>query len=81
MLMGIPVIGADSSAVSELISDGLNGLLFKSGNCSDLAEKIQLCKDDNLIETLNQTLCSEKEKIVFSLDAYFEQLFHIYRKL
>ena len=41
MLAGKPVIGARSGATSELIVDGVNGLLYKCGDPEDLAEKIK----------------------------------------
>ena len=41
MLCGKPIIGAQSGATPELVKDGFNGLLYKSGNHQDLAEKIK----------------------------------------
>ena len=35
-----PFIGANVDGIGELISDGVNGLLFKSGDENELAEKI-----------------------------------------
>ncbi len=36
-----PFIGANVDGIGELINDGVNGLLFKSGNEHELAEKIK----------------------------------------
>ncbi len=41
MLAGKPVIGARCGATAELIRDGVNGLLYESGNSADLASKIK----------------------------------------
>lgn len=41
MLLGKPVIGADSGGTAELIQDGFNGLLFVPGDAADLAVKIR----------------------------------------
>lgn len=41
MLSGTPVIGARSGATPELIREGINGLLYESGNHIDLAERIR----------------------------------------
>lgn len=41
MLSSNPVIGADSGATPELITDGENGFLFQSGNADALAEKMR----------------------------------------
>ncbi len=40
MKFGVPVIGADSAGTAELIQHGVNGLLFRTGDANDLAEKI-----------------------------------------
>lgn len=50
---GKPVIGADIGGIPELIDHGADGLIFKSGNSVDLAEKIETMlyySDDKLIE-------------------------------
>jgi L-malate glycosyltransferase len=39
-----PFIGANVDGIGELINDGVNGLLFKSGNEIELAEKISFFK-------------------------------------
>jgi glycosyltransferase involved in cell wall biosynthesis len=41
MLAGVPVVGANSGATAELIKDGTTGLLYRSGDPQDLAEKIR----------------------------------------
>lgn len=38
---GVPVIASDHGGLAELVSDGVNGLLFRPGDAADLAEKIQ----------------------------------------
>lgn len=38
--LGKPVIGSKIGGISELIEDGVTGLLFEPGNAEDLAEKI-----------------------------------------
>lgn len=47
MSHGLPVIASDLPANAEIITDGENGLLFKSGDAVDLALKInEFFKDD-----------------------------------
>ena len=41
-----PVIASDFSGISEVVSDGANGLLFEPGNTKELAEKISLIIED-----------------------------------
>ena len=38
---GVPVIASRLGAMSEIVSDGYNGLLFEPGNAIDLADKLQ----------------------------------------
>ena len=41
-----PFIGAAVDSIAELIKDGYNGLLFKSGNETELAEKISKFREN-----------------------------------
>jgi glycosyltransferase involved in cell wall biosynthesis len=42
-----PFIGSNIEGISELIKNDENGLLFESGNASDLAEKIKMMKNND----------------------------------
>lgn len=46
MAAGIPVVGAAGGATLELISDGLNGLLYGSGAYLELADKIEFLAEN-----------------------------------
>lgn len=46
MLGGMPVIGSNSGANPELISDGIDGVLFENGNYKDLAAKMEIFLTD-----------------------------------
>ncbi|MBU3589081.1 glycosyltransferase family 4 protein [Polynucleobacter sp. 80A-SIGWE] len=47
----VPVIAPDLVGVKEFITDGINGLLFKAGDISDLARKIdQIIPDDQYLK-------------------------------
>lgn len=51
--LGTVVLGADIGGLPELIVDGENGLLFKSGDVNDLIKKIKLLwSDDELLNKL-----------------------------
>jgi glycosyltransferase involved in cell wall biosynthesis len=45
LAMGVPAIIADTSAARDFVTDGENGLLFRSGDAADLAAKIALLRD------------------------------------
>ena len=75
-MYGTPVLGADIGGIPELISDGVSGELFESGNISDLKEKIILFwYNDVLID--NYTLNCSKSKFA-NIDKYCEILLDIY---
>ena len=46
MKAGKPVVGADTGATPELISNGVTGFTFAMGNCEDLARKIEILYHD-----------------------------------
>ncbi|UZD23874.1 glycosyltransferase family 4 protein [Algoriphagus halophytocola] len=54
MSYGIPVIASDLLANQEVIEDGKNGILFKSQDSFDLANKVNsLFTDENIIEHIS----------------------------
>lgn len=67
MAYGLPVIASDIVTIPELIEDGENGLLFKSNDEHNLAEKIRELGGD--VELQNKFVCNAKSRIEqFSLD-------------
>ena len=73
---GLPVIGADAEAIPELIKNGKNGFLFKSGKPKQAADQVeQVLKDENLRKSLSkntvkyvkphsiESVCTEWERI------------------
>jgi glycosyltransferase involved in cell wall biosynthesis len=46
MACGKPIIAFDIPSMREIIADGKNGILAKSGDCRDLSEKIRLVLSD-----------------------------------
>jgi glycosyltransferase involved in cell wall biosynthesis len=46
---GLPVIASRSGGLADVIIDGYNGLLFKPGNCKELASAIRRLIDDPLL--------------------------------
>ena len=51
MVMGMPVVGADSGATPEMINEGRNGYLYKPGDTSNLVSRLtQYARNRNLIK-------------------------------
>ena len=50
---GIPVIGSDLGGIAELVSDGIDGLLFPAGDCAALSRILySLATDQSKLERL-----------------------------
>ena len=60
--MGVPVIGSDIGAISEIIDHGKNGLLFKKEDSLDLSKKIEFLLKNKLL--LKKFGANAREKYV-----------------
>nr|WP_297767805.1 glycosyltransferase [uncultured Butyrivibrio sp.] len=68
----IPVIGAKIGGIPELIRDGVDGLLFESGNAEKLADAIKKVWDDpKLVESFRRNLQSVRARRM-DIDEYCE---------
>lgn len=77
--MGKPVIGADIGGIPELIKDGQNGYLFKSGDVNDLKDKITMlaCRPDKIIE-MGKEARTYAEKL-YDAPRHYEKLMEVYK--
>jgi glycosyltransferase involved in cell wall biosynthesis len=76
-----PVIGARIGGIPELIEHGVNGLLFESGNATDLKEKlICLMENDHLRKTMGQAARKKVEER-FCAKVHYQQLMSHYERL
>ncbi|MDD5435748.1 MAG: glycosyltransferase [Nitrospira sp.] len=73
-IAGIPVVTSNLGGMADLVQDGVNGLLFKVGDASDLRSKIlSLIREPGLIERLRQGIPKVKtieEEAVFIEEVY-----------
>lgn len=78
--LGKPVIGADIGGIPELV-DGSNGMLFKSGNVSDLAEKINYLLDNrNIITEMGRNARKNVEE-KYNENIHYNMLMKAYGKV
>ncbi|MDO9513404.1 MAG: glycosyltransferase family 4 protein, partial [Elusimicrobiota bacterium] len=77
---GCAVIAADVGGIPEIIEDSVNGLLFRAGDASALAEKIiKLASDAGLRRALTDEGRNIAEK--FSSEKTAEGTLAVYRKV
>lgn len=77
MASGIPVVGADYLAISEVIQNNYNGLLFDPDNVDDLVEKVILCISKK--KTLGKNALESAQK--YSIENTTNKLLEIYNEL
>ncbi|HEX5670977.1 MAG TPA: glycosyltransferase family 4 protein [Sulfuricurvum sp.] len=80
MMCGICVVGSDSGGPLEIINDGKNGLLFKTFDAVDLADKLVLLHNNEL-RTNYAVKGKEKALQVFESRKQFEQLHIVLEQL
>jgi len=80
--LGVPAIVSDRCAARDSVVDGVTGLLFRTGDVSDLAAKLTLLKQDsNLAETLGRKAYEHYWKNPCSLEAHIEDLITCYERV
>lgn len=73
--LGTPVLGARIGGIPELITDGVSGMTFTSGDVEDLKEKIELMwKAEFDYEKLSDSAITR-----YSSDSYIERLLEYYK--
>jgi glycosyltransferase involved in cell wall biosynthesis len=81
MLHGKPIICSRIGGLSEIVDDGITGLLFESGNINDLVEKIKyLWARPDLCSTMGHN-GREKALREYSENRYYERLMDAYEKV
>ena len=78
---GKPVVAARIGGIPEMIEEGVNGYLFKSGDVDDLREKLELMLSmpgKNIIE-MGQAARQKVER-EYNLELHYERLIDLYRR-
>lgn len=75
--LGTPVIGANIGGIPELIEVGKSGMVFKSGDCSDLKEKIEMMWR----YSFDYESLSSNAQESYSSEKYYENILRIYKGL
>ncbi len=76
-MYGTPVLGANIGGIPEIISQGVTGELFESGNANDMKQKLLAMYNNRNLLTEYSNNC---RKISFDgIEQYTEKLMRIYR--
>lgn len=79
--MGIPAVVSDQTAARELVDDGHNGFLFRSGDVDSLAEKLSLAEDDALLKQLSEGAYQRYWANPPTPDRYIDRLIDVYERV
>lgn len=74
MMCGVCVVASSSGGPLEIIDDGINGLLFKTFDSSDLAEKLTMLYRDNVVRETFAEAGRAKALHVFESQKQFAEL-------
>lgn len=78
---GRPVIASRVGGLTEIVEDGVTGLLFAMGDPRDLSQKIlQLAKDKSLAEKLGEN-ARKRISALFAPEVIAEKMVKIYREV
>ena len=75
---GTPVVVSDDCAGREGVSDGRNGLWFRSGDARDLARKLAALRDDDFLARLSRMAYDDYWANPLTRDRHVEALCQIY---
>lgn len=81
MLLGVPVLAADTGGIPSLLETETDGLLYQAGNVKELAEAvIRIWKEPG--ETKKRAEAARKRSMrVHDADVNYERLLEIYREM
>lgn len=81
MATGKPIVGYEHGGICEMVKEGYNGLLAEVCNPEDLAEKISILLDDNILR--EQMGNNSRQRVLdhFSIESYIKNYSDEYNRL
>jgi glycosyltransferase involved in cell wall biosynthesis len=79
--VGVPAIVADTSTARDLVVDGETGLHFRGGDEDDLASKLELLKNDVLVEKMSRAAYQRFWDMPPTIDAHVDKLLEVYSEV
>jgi len=81
MLHARPIVASRIGGLSEIVDDGVNGLLFEPGNLEELMEKIQYLWERPAMCREMGEAGRKKALREYSPEKYYERLMAVYKKV
>ncbi|MFP3316442.1 MAG: glycosyltransferase family 4 protein [Caldivirga sp.] len=81
MASGIPPIGSTAGGIPDVITDGVNGLLFKKGDWKDLAMRMLTLINDETLRNKLATKARETAVKKYSWQVIASRIKHIYDRI
>lgn len=78
MAAGLPVVASDSGAQTELVENGVDGLLFEAGNADALAAALTRLNDDAALRAALGAAAARKVRDSFDYNDFYKQIDNIY---
>jgi len=79
LCLGTPVIGSNIGGIPEMITPGINGLLFEPCNITDLQDKISHLWQHQ--GNFNNSEIARDARLKYDSDIYYEKIMRIYSSL
>lgn len=80
MSAGLPCIVSDCTSATEVVCPGVNGLVFKSGDVSELIECMYEILDDEMISDLQNNILKSFSREMYSSTIHTDNLIKVYRE-
>lgn len=75
---GLPCIVTDCTSATETIIDGINGLVYDTGDVETLKQKIQISLEDTVIDRFQKNIRDSFNCSDYSYASYVVQVNHLY---
>ncbi len=75
---GLPCIVTDCTSATETITDGINGLVYDTGDVETLKQKIQISLEDTVIDRFQKNIRNSFKCADYSYASYVVQVNHLY---
>ena len=78
---GLPCIASDCTTAKELISDGINGFLFRAGDAESLAEKMENALLNEAYVAIEKKIKDTFEPSKYTCQTYTDNILRVYNKI